>query len=102
MKPNFERTLSINNPALRWLAPLDALLLPTVLVLCIKTLPASGGLPGALLGVLCLWFGVKRAYRALFQFEAYRWMTLRLAKLAVTIWVVMAMFKLVWFIQGSA
>jgi hypothetical protein len=90
MKPNFERTLSINNPALRWLAPLDALLLPAMLVLCIKTLPASGGLPGALLGVLCLWIGVKRAYCALIQFEADRWMKLRLATV-----------KLVWFIQGS-
>ena len=40
-------------------------------------------------------------YRALFEFEAYRWMTLRLAKLAIATWVVMAMVKLVWFIQGS-
>jgi hypothetical protein len=101
MKPNFERTLSINNPALRWLAPLDALLVPAGMGLCIKTLPASGGLPGALLWVFCLWIGVKRAYCALIQFKAYRWMTIRLAKLAVTIWVVMAMVKLVWFIQGS-
>jgi hypothetical protein len=29
-------------------------------------------------------------------------MTLRLAKLAIATWVVMAMVKLVWFIQGSA
>jgi hypothetical protein len=55
----------------------------------INALPASGGLLGALLGVLCLWIGAKRAYRALFQFEASHWMTLRLAKLAVTTWVVM-------------
>jgi hypothetical protein len=68
----------------------------------IKTLPASGGLVGAVLGVFCLWIGARRAYRALFEFEAYRWMTLRLAKLAIGTWVVMAMFKLVWFIQGSA
>jgi hypothetical protein len=91
MKPIFERTLSINNPALQWLAPLDALLLPAMLVLCIKTLPASGGLPGALLGVLCLWIGVNRSYCALIQFKTYRWMTLRLV-----------MFKLVWFIRGSS
>ena len=67
----------------------------------IKTLPASGGLVGAVLGVFCLWIGARRAYRALFEFEAYRWMTLRLAKLAIATWVVMAMVKLVWFIQGS-
>ena len=67
----------------------------------IRTLPASGGLVGAVLGVFCLWIGARRAYRALFEFEAYRWMTLRLAKLAIATWVVMAMVKLVWFIQGS-
>ena len=67
----------------------------------VKTLPASGGLVGAVLGVFCLWIGARRAYRALFEFEAYRWMTLRLAKLAIATWVVMAMVKLVWFIQGS-
>ena len=52
-----------------------------------------------------IWIGARRAYRALFEFEAYRWMTLRLAKLAIftiaATWVVMAMVKLVWFIQGS-
>ena len=66
-----------------------------------QALPASGGLVGAVLGVFCLWIGARRAYRALFEFEAYRWMTLRLAKLAIATWVVMAMVKLVWFIQGS-
>ena len=65
-------------------------------------MPASGGLVGALLGVFCLWTGARRVYRALFEFEAYRWVTLRLAKLAIATWVVMAMVKLVWFIQGSA
>ena len=63
-------------------------------------MPAFGGLVGAVLGVFCLWYGIKRAYRALFEFEAYRWMTLRLAKLAIATWGVMALFKLVWFIQG--
>ena len=67
----------------------------------IKTLPASGGLVGVVLGVFCLWIGARRVYRALFEFEAYRWMTHRLAKLAIATWVVMAMVKLVWFIQGS-
>jgi hypothetical protein len=36
--------------------------------------------------MLCLWIGAKLAYRALFQFAAYRWITLRLAKLAMTTW----------------
>jgi hypothetical protein len=52
-------------------------------------------------GVFCLWIGARRVYRALFEFEAYRWMTLGLAKLALGTWIVMAMVKVVWFIQGS-
>ena len=105
MNPTFERALWMSTPALRCLAPVDAILAPALGLYWIKTLPASGGLVGAVLGVFCLWIGAKRAYRALFEFEAYCWMTLRLAKLAITItsatWAVMAMVKLVWFIQGS-
>ena len=101
MNPTFERALWASTPALRCLAPLDAILAPALGLYWIKTLPASGGLVGAVLGVFCLWIGARRAYRALFEFEAYRWMTLRLAKLAIATWVVMAMVKLVWFIQGS-
>jgi len=105
MNPTFERVLWASTPALRCLAPLDAILAPALGLYWIQTLPASGGLVGAVLGVFCLWIGAKRVYRALFEFEAYRWMTLRLAKLAAltaaATWVVMAMVKLVWFIQGS-
>jgi hypothetical protein len=101
MNPTFERALWASTPALRCLAPLDAILAPALGLYWIKTLPASGELVGAVLGVFCLWIGARRAYRALFEFEAYRWMTLRLAKLAIATWVVMAMVKLVWFIQGS-
>lgn len=101
MNPTFERALWASTPALRCLAPLDAILAPALWLYWIKTLPASGGLVGAVLGVFCLWIGARRAYRALFEFEAYSWMTLRLAKLAIATWVVMAMVKLVWFIQGS-
>lgn len=101
MNPTVERALWAGTPVLRCLAPLDAILAPALGLYWIKTLPASGGLVGAVLGVFCLWIGARRAYRALFEFEAYRWMTLRLAKLAIATWVVMAMVKLVWFIQGS-
>jgi hypothetical protein len=101
MNLTFERALWASTPALRCLAALDAMLVPALGLYWIKTLPASGGLVGAVLGVFCLWIGARRAYRALFEFEAYRWMTLRLAKLAIATWVVMAMVKLVWFIQGS-
>lgn len=57
-----------------------------------------------MLGVFYLWLGARRAHVALFGFEAYRCTTFRLAKLAivatVATWVVMAMVKLVWLIQG--
>jgi hypothetical protein len=102
MNPTFERALWMTTPALRCLAPLDALVLPALGRYWIRTWPAAGGLVGAVLGVFCLWHGARCAYRALCDFDSYRWMTLRLAKLAITTWVVMAMFKLVWFIQGSA
>ena len=101
MNLTFERALWASTPALRCLAPLDAILAPALGLYWISTLPASGGLVGAVLGVLCLWIGARRVYRALFEFEAYRWTTLRVAKLAIATWVVMAMVKLVWFIQGS-
>ena len=105
MSPTFERALWASTPALRCLAPLDAVLAPALGLYWIKTLPASGGLVGAVLGVFCLRIGARRAYRALFEFEAYRWMTLRVAKLAISVtaatWVVMAMVKLVWLIQGA-
>ena len=77
MNPTFERALWASAPALRCLAPLDAILAPALGLYWVKTLPASGGLVGAVLGVFCLWIGARRAYRALFEFEAYRWMTLR-------------------------
>ena len=101
MNLTFERALWASTPALRCLAPLDAILAPALGLYWIRTLPASGGLVGAVLGVFCLWIGARRVYRALFEFEAYRWTTLRVAKLAIATWVVMAMVKLVWFIQGS-
>lgn len=78
MNPTFERALWVSTPALRCgLAPVDAILAPALGLYWIKTLPASGGLVGAVLGVFCLWFAAKRAYRALFELKHYRWMTLR-------------------------
>jgi hypothetical protein len=102
MNPTFERSLWLSTPMLRCLAPLDAMLVPALGLYWIKTWPGAGGLVGAVLGVFCLWIGAKRVYRALFDFEAYRWVMLGLAKLAIATWVVMALFKLVWFFLGSA
>lgn len=100
MNPTLERVAWVSYPVLRCLAPLDAILVPAACLYWVNTLPASGGLVEAVLGVFCLGLGIKRAYRAVTEFEDYRWTTLRLAKLAITIWLVMALFKLVWFIQG--
>ena len=61
MNPTVERALWASTPALRCLAPLDAILAPALGLYWIKTLPASGGLVGAVLGVVCLWYGIKRA-----------------------------------------
>ena len=65
MNLTFERALWASTPALRCLAPLDAVLAPALGLYWIRTLPASGGLVGAVLGVFCLWIGARRAYRCL-------------------------------------
>ena len=57
MNPTFERALWASTLALQCLAPLDAILAPALGLYWIKTLPASGGLVGAVLGVFCLWIG---------------------------------------------
>ncbi|MGS0758094.1 hypothetical protein ACVBEH_27450 [Roseateles sp. GG27B] len=100
MNPTAERWVYASSLVLRCLAPLDAILVPAAILYWIKTWPDAGGLVGAVLGVACLWFGAKRASRAMFEFEDYRWTTFRLAKLAITTWVVMGLFKVVWWIQG--
>ena len=51
INPTFERALWTSTPALRCLAPLDAILAPALGLYWIRTLPASGGLVGAVLGV---------------------------------------------------
>ena len=100
MNPAVNQLLNLGYPLLRVLAPLDAVLLPALGLYWISTWPASGGLVGAVLGVLCLWIAIKRASRAVYGFEGYPWMSLRLAKLAIAVWTVRALFKLVRFIQG--
>ena len=100
MNPTLDRVLGLTHPLLRCLAPLDAVLMPALGLYWISTWPAAGGLVGAVLGVLCLWIAIKRAGRAVFGFEDYPWMTLRLVKLAIAAWTVMALFKLAWLIQG--
>lgn len=87
-------------PLLRILAPADAFLLPSAALFWVMSWPGHGEAVGAFLGVGCLWWGVKRASSAINRFDDYHWMTLRLAKLAIVLYATMALFKLVWWIQG--
>ena len=87
-------------PLLRILAPVDAFLLPGAALYWVMSWPGHGEAVGAFLGVACVWWGVKRASTAINGFDEYRWMTLRLAKLTLVVYFTMALFKLVWLIQG--
>jgi len=99
MAATVERVRLAAYPLLRALAPVDAFLLPGTALYWVMSWPGHGEVVGAFLGVGCLWWGVKRASSAINRFDDYRWMTLRLAKLALVVYVTMALFKLVWWIQ---
>ena len=58
------------------------------------------GLVGALLGVFALYVAASRACRAVWDFWTYRWMTVRLAKLALVLLAVQCSLQLVWRLQG--
>lgn len=100
MKLTVERALGATIPVRRCLVPLDVLLRPRGELCWIKRWHASGGLVGAGLGVIRLRYGGKRQSRPVFGFEAYRGLAATLAQLAIATWVVMAVFKLVWFVLG--
>lgn len=85
---------------LRVLAPLDVCLLPGAALYWISTWPASGGLVGALLGVFALYLAASRACRAVWGFWTYRWMAVKLSKLALALLAVQSGLQLVWWLQG--
>ena len=66
---------------LRFLALLDALLVPAAVGYWITTLPGRGQLVGAVLGTWMLWWAIKRGSMALFAFDEYRWFSRHLIKL---------------------
>lgn len=68
--------------ALRILALLDAVLIPGLVIFWITTLPGKGELVGAVAGTWMAWWGIKRASKAFFAFEEYRWFSRHLLKLA--------------------
>lgn len=100
MTATVERVGLAAYPLLRILAPVDAFLLPGAALYWVMSWPGRGEAVGAFLGVACVWWGVKRASTAINWFDEYRWMTLRLAKLTLVVDVTMALFKLVWLIEG--
>ena len=66
---------------LRFLALLDALLVPAAVGYWITTLPGRGQLVGAVLGAWMLWWAIKRGSMALFAIDEYRWFSRHLIKL---------------------
>jgi len=70
---------------IRALAVLDAVALGAIIIYWIRTLPQHGALLGAVATAWLLYRGIKRAYRAIFEFEDYRWMTLWLARYALVL-----------------
>lgn len=100
MNATFERVLQVSYPLVRVLAPLDALLIPGVILYWVKTMAAAGGAVAAFFGVIAICWAMAGAVRAIFDFEHYRWMTLRLAKWGIVLCGLMAAYKLVWWIQG--
>src|SRR5690349_9608558 len=75
----------------RVLAVVDALVLPTMLMVWVWALPDHhGGFFGAAIGTGVVLWGCRRASRAIFEFERYGWGTLRwtvgLCLVAVVFW----------------
>ena len=70
---------------LRVLAVLDAIAIGALIIYWIRTLPDHGALLGAVATAWLLYRGIKRACRAIFEFDEYQWMTLRLARFALVL-----------------
>lgn len=69
----------------RALAVLDAVALGALTIYWIRTLPDHGALLGAAATAWFLYRGIRRAYRAIFEFDDYRWMVLWLARYALVL-----------------
>ena len=77
--------VAVGNAIVRALAVLDAVALGALIIYWIRTLPDHGALLGAVATAWLLYRGIKRASRAIFEFDAYPWMTLRLARYALVL-----------------
>jgi len=69
----------------RALAVIDAVALGAIIIYWIRTLPDHGALLGAVATAWLLYRGIKRAYRAIFEFDEYQWMTLWVARYALVL-----------------
>jgi len=69
----------------RALAVLDAVTLGAIIICWIRTLPEHGALLGTVATAWLLYRGIKRSYRAIFDFDDYRWMSLWLARHALVL-----------------
>ena len=77
--------VAVGSPVVRALAVLDAVALGALIIYWIRTLPDHGALLGAAATAWLLYRGIKRAYRAIFEFDDYQWMSLRLARYALVL-----------------
>jgi len=77
--------VAVWSAVVRTLAVLDAVALGALIIYWIRTLPDHGALLGAAATAWLLYRGIKRAYRAIFEFDDYQWMTLHLARYALVL-----------------
>lgn len=71
---------------LRILAVLDAIFVQMAGLWWIARLPAHGGLLGGLAAVGLITWATCRGTRALFEFDNYRWIALKMAGWALMLW----------------
>ena len=77
--------LLIWSALVRAMAVVDAVGLGAIIICWIRTLPEQGALLGAAATAWLLYRGIKRSYRAIFEFDDYPWMTLWLARHALVL-----------------
>jgi len=81
-------------PGRHWLALLDAVMWPALLVLIVIRLPLDAGVVGPVALALCALIAVRRCIRALLHNERYRFTTWRLGVPLVALLALGAVLKL--------
>jgi hypothetical protein len=57
----------------------DALLIPAFVMWWFYKQPDHGGTAGAVAAVFMTWWALKRGWRAVFEFDEYNWMVVKIA-----------------------